>query len=78
MAGCRSGCGQPGASGPIDCPGSRALWPPSQTHAAAADQGLARGQGAAVPGERSRTAGNQAGSGIKGVTRRQLERVTIE
>ena len=50
--------------------------PPAQTHAAAPDQGLARGQGAAVPGKRSKAAGDQACNERKGVTRRQSKWVT--
>ena len=76
MAGGRSGCGQPRAPGQADRNESRALWPPAQTHAAEADQGLARGKGAAVLGERSKAARNQACNEREGVTRRQLKRVT--
>ena len=76
MAEGRSGCGQPRAPGAADRTGSRAIWPPAQTHAAAADQGLARGKGAAVPGERSTATGNNDGNEREGVTRRQLKQVT--
>ena len=76
MAGSRRRCGQVGASRPIDCPGSRALWATAQTHSAAANQGLALSQGAGVPGERSSEDGNQDGEERKGVTRRQSRRVT--
>ena len=39
----------------------------STTHAAAAHQELARGMGAAVPGERSAAAGKQTGDEKEGV-----------
>ena len=76
MAGGRSRCGQPGAPGQADRTGPRALWATAQTHPAAANQGLAPSQGAAVPGERSAAAGNQDGDERNGVTRRQSKRVT--
>jgi len=64
------------APGQADRTGSRALWATAKTNATAANQGLARGQDAPVPGGRSSTAGNQARGARKGVTRRQLQRVT--
>ena len=76
MAGGRSGCGRPRASGAADRTGSRAIWPSAQTHAAAADQGLARGKGAAVLGERSTVTGNQDGVERKGFTKRQSKQLT--
>jgi hypothetical protein len=77
VVGSRSRCGQQTAPGAADRTGSRALWASTQTHPAATDQGLAHSQGAAMPGERSTATRNQARGGRKGVTRRQLKRVTI-
>jgi len=68
MAGGRSRCEQPGAPAAGDRTGSRALWATAQTHAAAADQGLASGKGTAVPGDSNSTTENQDGDEGNGVS----------